>query len=557
MPSTTETTLARTRLPALTPWLARGAKLGGPVLSVLPAALIVLAASRSGGYFAEDYLLVGALAFGASAVAISLADPQWRPTQLALVTLAALVALAAWTGLSAGWSPDPEGARLAMARTLGYVAAFGLAVLAVGDGRHARLVLRLLVAALVGIAVVALLGRLRADLFATDSAVSSPAPGRLGSVITYWNGLGAVAAMAVMGAIGLAGDAREAAAVRVLAAAGGVIATCTLYLTLSRGTGLALAAGVLVVLGLSPRRGRLGLATVLILGGGLAGILILRHHPILVDAPGTAAARRHEGGTVLLWICLIAAAAGATQLALGRLRLRRPATSADAPPRVGPHALVGGAVAVAVLLTLVGTYAAVGDRVEGRANDSTGGVRSFVNRQYESFMNPIAAPAAGQARLDSVQSSRSDAYRVALDGFRAHPLAGDGAAGFRVRWFRERRGYEDLRNAHSLELETLSELGIVGAGILLTLIGCLLSGMRALLRRRGTVTRSQGAAAGGIVVVWLVHSALDWDWQQAAVTLPALTAGALLMAPDRMHATSSGRRRRRRRRSGVGAGAVR
>jgi hypothetical protein len=56
-----------------------------------------------------------------------------------------------------------------------------------------------------------------------------------------------------------------------------------------------------------------------------------------------------------------------------------------------------------------------------------------------------------------------------------------------------------------------------------------------------------------------VHSALDWDWQQAAVTLPALTAGALHMAPDRPDATSSRRRRRGRRRvrAMAGAGAAR
>jgi hypothetical protein len=529
------------------------------LLSGFPAALVVLAAWRSGGYFAEDYLLVGALAFGACAVAVALTGRPLRPTTPALVVLAALVTLAAWTGLSADWSPDPEGARLAMTRTIGYAGAFLLAVLAVGDGRQARLVLRLLVAALVGVAVLALLGRLRADLFADGSAISSPGPGRLGSIITYWNGLGAIAAMAVMGTIGLAGDAREAASIRVLAAAGGVLAGCTLYLTLSRGSGLALTAGILVVLGLSPRRRRLGIAALLILGGGLLGVLVLRHHPVLVDAPGTAAARRDQGQTALLDIGLIAIAAGAVQFGLGRIRLSKSSTTDDEPSRVGAPAVIGGVAALAVILTALGTYAVAGDRVEGRTNDSTGGLRSFVDRQYEAFMNPIAAPADGQARLDSVQSSRSDAYRVALDGFRAHPVAGDGAAGFRVRWFRERRGYEDLRNAHSLELETLSELGIVGAVPLLILLGGLIAGLRALTRRRGTVTRSQAAAAGGIVVVWLVHSALDWDWQQAAVTLPALTAGALLMAPDRPDATSSRRRRRGRRRvrAMAGAGAAR
>lgn len=538
------------RVPAVgAPSRAAAARVLPPALCVIAAGLVALAAARSGGYFPEDYLLTGAIALAAAALGLGVVGPDWRPTGVAATALSALVALAAWTGLSAAWSPDPEGARLAMARTLGYAAAFLLALLAVGDGRRVKLLLRLLVAVLIGISVLALLGRLRADLFASDSAVAYPLQGRLGSVITYWNGLGAVTAMAVMGAIGLAGDAREASAVRAAAAAGGVLATCTMYLTLSRGTAVALAAGLVVVLVISPRRGRLGVATILMLGGGLLGILLLRQHPILVDMPGTAAGRRHEGGTVLVQLLLLAAAAAALQLGLDRLRLRGHRSTDKARSRVATPPVLAGVAALAIVLALAGLYVAVGDRVEGKANSGTGGVRSFVDRQYTSFMNPIAAPVDATGRLTSVKSSRSDAYRVALRGLRAHPLAGDGAAGYRVRWFRQRRGYEDLRNAHSLELETLSELGLVGGVLLLVLLGSLLVGLRSLTRRRGTITRSQGAAAGGIVVVWLVHSALDWDWQLAAVTLPALIAGALCLAPDRVERSTPPRRRRRRDRS--------
>jgi O-antigen ligase len=287
------------------------------------------------------------------------------------------------------------------------------------------------------------------------------------------------------------------------------------------------------------------------LGGGLLGILLLRQHPILLDLPATAAARRQEGGSVLVRLLLLAAATGALQLALARLWLHlRPDRSADdARTRRSASPVVAAVAVLAAVLALAGLYVAVGDRVEGKANSGTGGVRSFVDRQYTSFMNPIAAPTDGGARLTSVQSSRSDAYRVAIDGLRAHPLAGDGAAGYRVRWFRQRRGSEDLRNAHSLELETVSELGLVGGGLLLLVLGGLLTGLRSMTRRRGTITRSQGAAAGGIVVVWLVHSALDWDWQLAAVTLPALTAAALCLAPDRVERSRPRRRRHRRRRT--------
>ncbi|MCW3040579.1 MAG: hypothetical protein JWM31_2484 [Solirubrobacterales bacterium] len=505
-----------------------------PGLCFVSAGLVAFAAARSGGYFPEDYLLIGAVALVGCAAGLAGAGPQWRPTPTALFALVCITGFAVWTGLSAAWSPDPGGASLAMARTLGYAAAFLLAMLAVGNGRHAALLLRLLVLVLVGLGMLALLGRLRPDLFAGGSNVTYPAQGRLGSIITYSNGLGAVSAMAVIGAIALASDARELVVTRALAAAGGVLVTCTMYLTLSRGTGIAFAAGLAVILVASPRRGRLAVATLITLGGGLAGILLLRQHPILIDLPGTAAARRAEGGPLVGKLLLVAMAAGGLQAAFARLQRSREGSSrvAGRPSRSTPPVLAAAPIIV-ILLALAGTYLAVGARVEGGANSAGSGVQSFLDRQYVSFMNPVSAAPQGQDRLISAQSSRSDAYRVALDGLRAHPIAGDGAAGYRVRWFRQRRGLEDLRNAHSLELETLSELGVVGGVLLLGFLGSLLFGLRSMVRRRGTITRTQAAGAGGILVVWVMHSALDWDWQLAAVTLPALICGALCLAPDR------------------------
>lgn len=513
-----------------------------PVLAVLCAGLVVLAASQSGGYFPEDYLLTGSLALAACVVGLWVAGPTWRPTRGATVALGGLVGLAAWAGVSSAWSPDPAQAELEMARTLGYAAAFLLAMLTIGDGRYARLLLRLLVAALVGIVALALLGRLRPDLFGVDSLVVSSSQGRLGSIVTYWNGLGAIAGMAILGAVGLAGDAREHAAIRVAAVAGGVLSTCTLYLTLSRGSGVALVLALAVVLGLSPRRARLGISALLIIGGGLAGILLMRRHPELIgDLPVTAATQRSAGGAVLAQVLAVAAATAAVQF--GAARLWRPRRPAEEEGYVKPTPPILAALpVVVVMLALLGTYALVGDRVENRANSGTGSLRSFVDRQYFAFMNPIGAPGTGENRLVSVQSSRSDAYRVALLGLRRHPLGGDGAGSFHVQWFRERRSQESLRNAHSLELETLSELGLIGGGLLLAVLGSLLMGLRSLRGRRGTVTRSQAAAAGGILVVWVVHSALDWDWQLSAVTLPALIAGALCLAPTRLPAPDAVRR---------------
>jgi O-antigen ligase len=532
------------------------------VLCFVLAVLVAVAAYRSGGYFSTDYLPLGAAALGAAAVGLLLVGDRWRPSPLALVAIGSLCGLAAWTGLSALWSPDPAGATLAMGRTLGYAAVFLLATLAIGDGRRAALLLRLVVGVLIGVGVVALVSRLSPESLPSDSVFGFSTQGRLGSVITYSNGLGCVTAMAIVGAAGLGAEPREPAVVRAIAVAGGVLCVGAMYLTLSRGTGLALVLALTAILATSPYRLRLAVSTALVLGGGALAILILRHHPILVDTPGAIAEQQHQGHAVLWPLIAIAVATGALQIAAGRLPwLRggrgRKVVSDDwhgdtwRPPTSSAATLVPVGV---VLLCLLGTYAAVGDRLEGRTSEGTSSVRSYVDRQYSSFMNPVTADLTGQQRLTTTQSSRSDAYRVALNGFKAHPLAGDGAAGYRVRWFQERRGPESIRNAHSLELETISELGIVGGALLAGLLAALMLSLRSMARRVGPLRRTQAAGAGGIVIVYLVHSALDWDWQLAAVTMPALACGAVAMArlepkgrSGSADAGGSGRRRRSRR----------
>lgn len=84
-----------------------------------------------------------------------------------------------------------------------------------------------------------------------------------------------------------------------------------------------------------------------------------------------------------------------------------------------------------------------------------------------------------------------------------------------------------MRDARSLYLETLSELGPLGLALLLVALGVpVYVAFRA--RRHPLVP-----AAFGAYVAYLLHAGVDWDWEMPAVTLTALFIGASIVVAAR------------------------
>ncbi|HZM18279.1 MAG TPA: O-antigen ligase family protein, partial [Gaiellaceae bacterium] len=85
-----------------------------------------------------------------------------------------------------------------------------------------------------------------------------------------------------------------------------------------------------------------------------------------------------------------------------------------------------------------------------------------------SFSAPTTTPAEGAARLRTLSgSSRADYWRVALRTVEDEPLLGAGSGSYRRAWYRDRPVPQPARDAHSLYLETLAELGPLGLLLLL------------------------------------------------------------------------------------------
>jgi O-antigen ligase len=122
--------------------------------------------------------------------------------------------------------------------------------------------------------------------------------------------------------------------------------------------------------------------------------------------------------------------------------------------------------------------------------------------------------------------NRPHYWHVAWHEWELNRTLGSGAGTFDRYWLHYRTVSSFARDAHSLYLETLAELGPVGLGLLLAAL------LIPLLSLRG-VRDPLLATAAGAYVAFLVHAGVDWDWEIPAVTLAGLACGSAMLVARR------------------------
>ena len=325
---------------------------------------------------------------------------------------------------------------------------------------------------------------------------SASAQGRLEQPLTYWNAMGELAALGFVLSARIAGDAGRAIWMRRAAAAGSVPLALGLYLSFSRGALFACAAGLVALIVADRRRAQLH-SMLLALGAGGLACAVAAPARGLTALAGTPGRRELEGAIALIAGGALAAGAARLQRTLAA---RRDARRELTLPARAPW------IALAVICAGFALAVAVGAK--------------------EGSSAPLAS---GASRLETLQSNRYDYWRVALRAFSDEPLHGVGAGGWAVWWLRYRSVAEDAQDAHSLELQTAAELGLVGVLLLGAVLGAVAFAARDA--HAAEPARAAGLIAG--LVVYVAHSPLDWDWQLPAVTLVAvILAGALLALAD-------------------------
>jgi len=230
-------------------------------------AMPTVLAFYAGGFFAVPRLWAAMAACALLALGALLAP--WPRPGAAWVAAAGLAGLAGWTALSTGWAPLTGPAVADAQRVALYAAAFaaGLLVLAAVP----RAVEPALAAGCLVVVAYALSARMAPGLI--EQTASETAIGRLEQPLTYWNAMGALAAMGLMLSARLAGDPGRPGWLRAAGAAGGVPLLLGIALTFSRGAILATAAGLVVLVWLTPDRAQLR-ALAVVLGAALPTVAV-------------------------------------------------------------------------------------------------------------------------------------------------------------------------------------------------------------------------------------------------------------------------------------------
>jgi O-Antigen ligase len=449
----------------------------------------------SGGYFDGPRAWAGLIAWLLVAVTI-IAVPRPLPgTAGGRLALMGLALLAGWTLISFTWAPVAGSAYHAGQRVVLYAGVLMASAAILSERGVQRAVEPALAAGALIVVGYGISERLLPGLLHFQRSIS--AQGRLEQPLTYWNAMGELAAIGFVLCARTAGDATRPVRLRVAAAAAAAPIGMGLYLTFSRGALFACLAGLVALIVLAPRREQLQAIAVTVVAAALACAAAAPFKG-LTSLVGSLSTREREGAITLALLTVVMAVAALTQWRV--TRAQRP--SELRLPRRSPL------IALCLICAGLGLAIVIGAKEKSSQQ-----------------LSP------GATRLTTLQSNRYAYWDVALRAFGDQPIRGVGAGGWAVYWLRYRTVNEFAQDAHSLPLQTLAELGVVGALMLLAFLGGVALAARTALRT------APALAAGPIAgfVVYLAHAPLDWDWQMPALTLVALVlVGAVVaVAEDR------------------------
>jgi O-antigen ligase len=502
------------------------------LLTLLSAAIFCFVTFFAGGGLppvqqATTTEIILTLACGAIIAAAVILTPRARRVY-GLWPVGLLLAFAALSALSVVWSVQPDASWQNAGLMLAYSAVFGAAVVLAraAPARWPAVIGGVTLAAVVVCGYALLTKVFPSWLDAHDIYARLQAP------YGYWNATGLTAAMGVIGCIWLGARRRGHALLNALAYPAIGLLIVTLMLAYSRGALVALVMGLALWFAIVPLR--LRGAAVLLLGAIAAGLVVawdfsqsaLSSDSVELHARVVAG---RQLGALLLAMLLLLAIAGLT---IGFY------TGRHAPSRAARDN--AGAILLSILVLAVVAFV-------GALAVSHRGLTGSISHGFNTLTNTHApVPAETPGRLTAIGSVRAVYWNEALKVFQAHPALGAGARSYGTASLRYRSEDLEANDAHGFVVQTLADLGLVGLAIVLALLlSWLAAAGRAThpfnrrwtswreLKRdgwqdigwrplddRGELVEQRAYSPERIgmlsmlclVVVFGVHSTVDWTW---------------------------------------------
>lgn len=427
----------------------------------------------------------------------------------AAVTIAtALVCLAALTLASSRWSGDSESALIEFDRLVTYLAVFTLAVFAGTPRRRSQMATGIAI----GIAAVgasSLVYRLIPGALPGAGLEGYGNEIRLSYPVNYWNGLAILLALGIPLLLQLAASTNRVVW-RGLALAPIPALAAAIYLASSRGGVICAVLGIVVLVLASGKAWDIALALLLAAAGSLAAVFALVQRPEVVNGPlGTvrAASSGHHAAIMILGACALTGASYLSVISILRRALR---------PSRTVKVVVGVVVGV---VTVVGVATA----------HPVDHLRAFTKP-------PEKFPASTYVQshlLNANSTGRWQVWSSAVDQFTENPWVGDGSGSFQHWWLEHGTLSDFVVDAHSLYLQTLGELGIVGFVLIaIGFLTAIVAGVARIGRESGD-EQLVDASLLAVLVAFAFAAGIDWVWQLPAVAVIGVASMGLVAARNR------------------------
>ncbi len=476
--------------------------------AALVAAAIVTAALAQGlfnptGYAATSIIIWAAVIAGL----VSRALPTGRVSRLSAAAGLCIAASAVLAAISIGWASDQGRAFDEAVRASFYVGLFVLTV-CTATRRDRSEWLSGLTIGLGLVAIIALFSYLQPGVLDSGDSEIPNAVGRLSYPIGYWNGAGALLAVTavLLSYAGIRGPTRP---LRSAAVAVFPLAVLGLWLTSSRGAGIALAIGLCILIAASPDRPR-QLVAVIVGALGAAALIVVAKQLGDLTSGGGDPAMRADGDLMSAVAVPVAAATGALAW-----------WSDGRRPRLHVSRRLAVILGSVVLAGLV-----------------AGVVAADPGKRLNEFEKPPIARAGIAVNAGDLSSNgRWQFWGEAIDAFESTPSVESALEASRTGGPATPRSRSSSRNPHSLPLQQASELGVPG---LLLFCGFLAALAIAAVRRlRAGLTGDVGVLLA-VVAAGAIGAAVDWTWEIPAVFGPVVVCAALLLASARSRAWRDG-----------------